>query len=464
MTAHRSRRERRLIPALAACLALLACGAPDRPSGPPNILLVTLDTTRADHLGAWGYFRDTSPRIDELARESILFERALAPVATTLPTHLSILTATQPAEHGVLANLDHGGRRFVPSASLVSFAQVCRDAGYRTAAFVSSVALRTASGVEAGFETFDAPTGDSRDRRGDVTTRVALAWLDAQDRGPWLLWVHYYDAHWPFRSTRRQREAFQTDEALERYLVERRVSDRTVRPGVGTEDARDALNAYDAALLFQDEQVGRLLDAVHDRGGAPPAILLVGDHGEGLAQHGFPAHGGTWDEHLHVPLLIRAPGVAPRRVSHPVSLVDSIPTLLALIDAPALGRFLAQASGRDALAPREVPGVVSRDTGRQRSGRGYRWALTTPRWKYFRVEEASGETRDELYDLESDPFELDDVAGAHAHVVAELSAALDERLAGQRAHALRIRPEGELETAPADPQLQQQLRALGYVD
>ncbi len=111
---------------LAVCLALAGCRQRVDVSGHPNIVLITLDTTRADHLGAYGYFRDTSPRIDAFAEQSIVFEHAIAPMATTLPTHVSILTATYPLEHGVLANVMHGGRRFLPAAGLRSFATLCR--------------------------------------------------------------------------------------------------------------------------------------------------------------------------------------------------------------------------------------------------------------------------------------------------------------------------------------------------
>ena len=183
---------------LAVCLALAGCREGIDVSGHPNIVLITLDTTRADHLGAYGYFRDTSPRIDAFAEQSIVFEHAIAPMATTLPTHVSILTATHPLEHGVLANVMHGGRRFVPAAGLRSFATVCREQGYRTAAFVSAAPLKRDSGIQLGFEVFDEPDESEAERSGGQTSDAALRWLAGLEAGPFLLWVHYYDAHWPF--------------------------------------------------------------------------------------------------------------------------------------------------------------------------------------------------------------------------------------------------------------------------
>ena len=179
--------------ALACALALCACG---REAPAPNLVFVTLDTTRADHLGLYGYFRDTSPALDAFGSQAIVFERFIVPMATTLPTHASLFTATQPLEHGVLANSTQGGSRFVPSTHLRSLAEVAGAAGWRTAGFVSSAVLKRGSGIETGFDAFDEPEGEQRNA--EATTRTALAWLESTPRGPFLLWVHYFDAHWPY--------------------------------------------------------------------------------------------------------------------------------------------------------------------------------------------------------------------------------------------------------------------------
>ncbi len=451
--------------AAAVCLGLAACSAPDDASGPPNIVLVTLDTTRADHLGLYGYFRDTSPRIDAFAAQALVFERAVVPMATTLPTHVSILTATYPLEHGVMANLEHDGRRFVSSPDIRSFAEASRAAGYRTAAFVSAAPLKRGSGVEHGFEVFDEPSGAATHRRGDATTGAALRWLKGQRDDPFFLWVHYYDAHWPFMAPENFTRLFQTDAALESWLGERRFSAGTVRPGVGPEETRATLNAYDAELRFQDIHVGRLLDALAARRDwSRTAVILVGDHGEGLSQHGHAAHGGTWDEQLHAPLLMRLPGEAPRRIVEPVSVVDALPTLLGRLGTPGFAPFLAQASGRDVLLETDASGAVfSQDVGRKRGTPGYRYALSTPRWKYFRHENGAP-PREELYDLRADPFELADVSAEHEDVVTALRVELAARLEMQRARATQLRGSEALETRPADPAIQQQLRALGYLE
>ncbi len=451
--------------AAAACLGLAACAAPEDASGSPNVVLVTLDTTRADHLGLYGYFRDTSPRIDAFSGQALVFDRAIVPIATTLPTHVSILTASYPLEHGVMANLEHDGRRFVSSTGIRSFAEASRAAGYRTAAFVSAAPLKRGSGVEAGFEVFDEPSGDATHRRGDATTGAALRWLAAQRDDPFVLWVHYYDAHWPFMAPETFTRLFRIDAALESWVSERRFSADTFRPGVGAEETRATLNAYDAEVRFLDTHVGRLIDALAARPDwNRTAVVLVGDHGEGLSQHGHAAHGGTWNEQLHVPLLMRIPGETPRRLAEPVSAVDVLPTLLGRLDVPGFESFLAQASGRDALLEADAPGAVfSQDVGRKRGTPGYRYALTTPRWKYFRHENGAP-PREELYDLRADPFELTDVSREHEEVVAALRSELAARLAAQRARATQLRGSEALETRAADPAIQEQLRALGYLE
>ncbi len=456
--------------ALAALLALVSLGC-DRPEGAgdagspahlPNIVVVTLDTTRADHLGLYGYFRDTSPVLDDLARGAVVFERAIAPMATTLPTHVSLFTATSPLEHGVLANTTQGGGRFVPSPGLRSFAEVCREAGFATAAFVSAAPLKRGSGIEAGFDVFDEP--DAKNRRGDQTADRALAWLE-EARRPFLLWVHFYDAHWPYDPPAPYDARYRTDPALDAWLDARGVADRSYRPLVRQwEEARPATNAYDGELRFQDVQLGRLLAALGSRTDwSRTALLVIGDHGEGLSQHDHPAHGGTWDEQLRVPMLIRAPGLAPGRVNALVSVLDALPTLIAVLAVPELEGLLEQASGRDALAEDFVESpVLSQDTGRSNRTGPFRYSLTGPRWKYFRTDGA-GEAGEELYDLHEDPYELRDLSSTQGEVLAGMRRALLDEIGERTRRGGALRDGEDPITLPADPEIVEQLRALGYL-
>jgi arylsulfatase len=451
--------------AFGAILAALACDAePERPRV-PDILIVTLDTTRADHLGAWGYFRDTSPEIDALAREAIVFEAAYAPMATTLPTHVSVFTATDPLEHGVLANTTQGGRRFVAAPQLRPVAEIAAGAGYATAAFVSAAPLKRGSGVEAGFARFDEPA--EKHRPAAATIDRAIEWLDANGGAPFFLWVHLYDAHWPYAAPSPYDRMYATDAALERWIAERRIPERALRPLVGTlDEARATINAYDGALRYQDAELGRLLRRLREIGRFDAtAILLLGDHGEGLCQHGEPAHGSTWNEQLHAPLLMKVPGEPPRRIATPVSLVDALPTVLARLAVRGLALPAGQASGRDVLAAETRDGaILGQDTGRERGDVPHRFALRAGRWKYFRIEDPGGGVRDSLYDLETDPFELEDVAARHPERAAALRSAVEARTLALRERGEALRGGRAPATRPLEPEIREQLEALGYAE
>ena len=448
--------------ALGLLLALCACG---RGRSEPNFVFVTLDTTRADHLGLYGYFRDTSPALDAFGRQSIVFERSIVPMATTLPTHTSLFTSTHPLEHGVLANSTQGGSRFVPSARLRSFAEVAGAAGWRTAAFVSSAVLKRGSGIETGFERFDEPEGEQRDA--EATTRAALAWLASTPQGPFLLWVHYFDAHWPYAPPPDYAAMFSSDRELEAAIAAKGIPRTVLRPLANqTEETRVSINLYDGELRFQDDQLARLLAALEARPDwGRTVVVIAGDHGEGLGQHGEAAHGGTWDEQLHAPLLMRIPGETPRRVETLVAAVDVIPTLLGRLPASPLGALLPQASGRDVLAPGapSLP-IFSQDTGRERDAAEQRYALTTDRWKFFRVEEKGGGVRHQLFDLDADPFERSDVSSQHPEVTEPLAAALRLTLDAQRSKGSALHDGRLPATTPPDPVLVEQLRALGYLE
>lgn len=333
-----SLRTQRCAALLALALAAFGCGSTNEDPARPNLVLITLDTTRADHLSTYGYFRETSPFLDELARESLVFERLIVPMETTLPTHMSILTGTHPLEHGVLANSTQGGARFVPSPLLQSFATLSQQAGYATGGFVSAVPLRSGSGAEIGFDVYSQPEGKSRP--GNETADPAIAWLRKRGSQPFFLWVHFYDAHYPFEAPQGFAGSFSTDDALEAYIAERQIPDTAPRPLVNEVDvARDVINRYDAEILFADSQLGRILDALRAREDWDnTAVVVAGDHGEGLCQHGLAAHGSTWDEQLRAPLVIRVPGEAPRHIDTPLSSMDVLPILMNLVSPPRPSR------------------------------------------------------------------------------------------------------------------------------
>jgi arylsulfatase A-like enzyme len=433
---------------------------PERPPPPgPSVLLVTLDTTRADHLGTYGYFRDTSPTLDALAREAIVFDRYLVPMSITLPSHMTLLTATYPDEHGIVANMAHGGKRFVASPALESFAQIADQAGYVTAGIVSSSPLKKYTGVAEGFQQYYEPAGEARHAR--ETTDLALEWLAIAPDRPFFLWVHYFDPHWPYQPPPRWAEAFQgaDAEAQEKWFAER----KAVPADVGLAKVRAKIDKYDAEIRYMDHQIGRLFEALRaaDRWD-DLVVVVVGDHGEGLMQHAYPSHGHVWSEQINAPLMIRIPGEAPRRITDPVGGIDVLPTVLGRIEVPGEEVFLAQASGRDVLAGNASP-VVFRTSEIQHDkatdtkfAKPVTWGISDARWT---LHDTDGEIA--LYDRRADPHELTDVAAAHPDEVSRLSKELAARRSAQLARGKQFGAGG---TAELTDEEKAALEALGYVD
>jgi arylsulfatase A-like enzyme/Tfp pilus assembly protein PilF len=267
-----------------------ACGRPEKPgagaagsAARPSILLVTLDTTRADAIGPEARGIETAA-FNALATRGRRFRQAYATVPETLPSHSSMMTGLYPAGHGVREN----ARYLSPDRPVL--AERLREAGYRTAAFVSSFVLARRFGLARGFDVYDdeLPAGQA-ERTAQDTTERALAYLDHEPQRPLLLWVHYFDPHAPYTPP----EPFRSRYAKAPYLGE---------------------------VAAMDEQLGRLVRAFEQRAGGEPAIVVVGDHGEGLGDHGESQHGNlVYQATMHVPLLLVGPGLAPGVNDSPVS-------------------------------------------------------------------------------------------------------------------------------------------------
>ncbi len=419
----------------------------------PNLLVITIDTLRADHLGAYGYMRPTSPQLDELAAESVLFERALAPVATTLPSHTTMFTGVSPHEHGVLANIADG-KTYRRRPDLQTLAELFSESGYRTDAVVAAFPLRPEFGLDAGFDGYSAPEAKAL-----VAKEVTTAALEVMERQvslsePGMLWVHFFDPHGPYTPPLRVARGFMMDDPTRAYLRERRFAERAQRPTGQWNELEKGIDGYDGEVAFVDRQVKRLLSKGTELGWVSDdcVIAVLGDHGEGLNQHGAPGHGQLWDEQLHVPWMIRAPGVAPRRLPEPVTLADFAPTLLHLFDLPGKEALLEQVTGVDRFAPMVGHAdlrILAQTSPRQSVVDGIGYAIRAGRWKLHRGED--GEVH--LFDLDSDPFELEDVSHRRPEVVDRLSNDLEAELQRQ---ILGVRTEAASETTAAE------LRALGY--
>jgi arylsulfatase A-like enzyme len=318
-----------------------------------------------------------------------------------------------------------------------------------------------ASGIAAGFEHFRQPEGHSR--IGGETMKEVLAWLETLGESEtFFLWVHLWDPHKPYRAPEGHRGIFDRDEALDGMLASRGIDLETLEEGGSWERLPRLINRYDEEILYADAQVGRLLTALKDHGRyRDTLIVLAGDHGEGLGQHGERGHGCVHEEQLRVPLLVRVPGRAPERLDTPISLTDLLPTLLGLLPALELGELVAQASGRDRLGPGgEEPSLMGQRTPRDGPGlHPYSYVLIRRDWKLYH--EPGG--AEHLYDLRADPLETTDVAAEHPEILEEMREELTGRLRHQVARGGELRGDAPEERL-ADPELVEQLRALGYLD
>jgi arylsulfatase A-like enzyme len=281
----------------------------------PNLVLVTLDTTRADHLGAYGYAAARTPNLDALAARGVLFSEAVSTAPLTLPAHSSIMTGMYPAYHGVRINGNAALGR-----SQQTLAEVLSARGYATGGFVGAFVLDGRWGLNQGFarydDRFDLEKHKHLDlgavqRPGNEVVDAALGWLEDHKDDPFFAWVHLYDPHTPY-------------EPPEPFLSDYR--------------AQGLAGLYDGEIAFADQQMGRLSSWLKASGLEQKTVVVaVGDHGEGLGSHGEGTHGYfVYDYALHVPLIIATPfrELSGVRVTAPVSIVDIFPTVLALTATP----------------------------------------------------------------------------------------------------------------------------------
>jgi arylsulfatase A-like enzyme/Tfp pilus assembly protein PilF len=397
---------------------------------PLNVLLVTLDTTRADRLGCYGYAGARTPRLDRLAAEGVRFDKAFADAPITLPSHASLMTGLHPFEHGVRNN----GNFSLPDR-FETLATVLHGQGYRTAAFVSSFVLDRRYGLARGFEAYDDRTDDPEgpgrnpeaERRGDRTAQACSRWLDAYakqgTKTPFFLWLHLYDPHEPYAPPPPFREAF-------------------------------AGRPYDGEVAFADATVGSVLDHLKSLGLLDRSLVaVVADHGESLGDHGEETHSMfVYEGAIRVPLLLWRPGRLPvgTVVATPVRTVDVAPTILDVLGAPPLAAPGAR-SLKGAIAGRNEPApAIYAETYVPKlymNGAALR-ALRTERYKLIEA------PRPELYDLARDPGETDNRFAADADTAARLHAELRRLTQGG---------DTVMSVAPVDGEAAEKLRALGYL-
>jgi choline-sulfatase len=426
---------RRIVPVLVLAALAQACTRSAPPPKPApaatSVLIVTIDTLRADRIGVYGAKNVETPNIDRLAREGAWASHSTVHVPLTRPSHISIFSGRYPAEHGIRDNV-------APSlaADVPVLAESFQRAGFSTAAFVSSVVLTRQSGLARGFDTysdkFEIGEDDARflntiQKPGDIATGEAIAWI--KEHPKFFAWVHLYDPHDPYEPPGRYAVAY---------------ADRP----------------YDGEVAWSDELVGRLIATLRDSGRLDDTLVVVtSDHGEGLGEHGEDVHGYfVYESTLNVPLVVRGPGVkVGTRIDALTRSVDLYPTLLELAgvhaETPAnAGRSLAPALRGDRVD--EEPSFAESLVPLVHYGWSDLRTVRDGRWKYILA------PRPELYDLDRDPGETNNLAEQEPARARALRAGLEGRLRLEHRSATS---DAAKASASVPPEMLEKLGALGYL-
>jgi len=435
--------------------------------GRKNVLLVLVDTTRADHLSCYGYPRPTSPTVDALAREGVLYERAISQASWTWPATASVLTARYPHAHGIL-----GPDRCYLDESIETLPELLQKEGYTTYGISANALICRAQNFNQGFETFVEAFRWPADRvAGDF-----LSWLDRNEGHAFFAYLHFMDPHHPYTPPEAVRrvvapEMFDGEDDLAALLriKEGQTNMRTVQKLRADKDHIVAL--YDAEIRHFDDELGRILDALRAKKLFDDTIVVVtSDHGEEFWEHGHIGHAKTlYQELIRVPLVVRAPGLAaPARENALVETIDVYPTLCeALKIAPPSDVQGQRLPGLSGIAPPVRPRPEAYSTTELSWGAGKdavmelrsQEALVGPKMKLIRRQERPGSRarEDLLFDLDADPGETNDLAATMAAAILPLARKLEQWVAENS----RLAPQNEAASFAASNR--EMLRRLGYI-
>ncbi|MFO8073128.1 MAG: sulfatase [Polyangia bacterium] len=417
-----------------------------------NVILISIDTLRADHLGCYGYPRETSPNIDRLARESLVFDDAISQSSWTTPAHASIFSGLTPDRHGLVYFRDPGRL----DDELVTMPETLAEAGYRTVGFTGGGYVSGDFGLGQGFEVYE-----SRSRRFAPNLAAARAWLEEWDaEEPFFMFLHGYDVHRPYDSSR-----FNTFvERVEGFEIEEFCTAPETRRHPGDEILRYVVAQYDAGIVEVDRLLGRFFEYLERRGLMDETVLVItSDHGDEFFEHGGCDHKhSVYRELIHVPLIVRLPGGVVGRVAPTVPASVGMPATIAGIvgigDAPGgqeLDLLRVARRGRY-----EGPPVES-ETGRHLSVLQHWKGVIAGDWKLIYSRDDTRDSRPrrfELYHREEDPGERSDVLDSNPRVVDEMKGLLF------RPGEPVLEPEKPAAgTLTENPDLLEQLKSLGYL-
>ncbi len=399
-----------------------------------NLILITIDTLRADHLGCYGYEDINTPVIDQLASNGVLFTRHYSPVPITLPSHVTIMTGLYPPAHGV-----HNNGTCVLSDEALTLAEILKKEKYHTAAFVGAYVLHSRYGLHQGFDVYNdhfPPSQDSalplyNERPAGKVMDMSLEWLEEKREDKFFLWIHLFDPHAPYAPPEPFRESYK-------------------------------LHPYDGEIAYIDSQISRLVKKLNSLNlGSKTLLLLTSDHGEGLDEHGEKTHAVfIYDSTLHIPLILYLPGLLPaeRKITEMVFSVDILPTILDILEIPAVSRS-AHLQGYSLL------GLIKGDKKINERNfyceshypeLNFGWSclegIKTKKWKFIEA------PRSELYRIDHDPKELNNLFEKEKAVAEGLRKEL---------HTLKkellSEDENLTHTVSLDNETRQRLESLGYV-
>ena len=443
---------------LTLALLLTTCCA-ERPRL-TNVILISLDTVRADHLSVYGYHRPTTPNLARLARESVVFEQAFTPTPWTVPAHMSLFTSLYPSVHSI--------SHLTPQSDMSKMLpEMLEDAGFQTAAFVAPV-LSEDYGFSKGYNHYFRP---ERVRAAGIMVDHALEWL-AQDPGrpvvreqPVFLFLHLFDVHHPYEPP------WPFDTA---YVPAYRPNIRDISRShpyeqdkeLSTEELSEVVALYDGEIAYADFEIGRFLDELAALDLYDSSLIVVfGDHGEGFLEHGLMNHGNSvYDELIRIPLLIRFPRArhAGRRVEEPVQLIDVTPTILREVGVEPLPVM------QGSLLLDTLPATDSRRSAY--ASEAFAACLRTSSWKLIenppsRFEKIPRAIRAEyeLYDLKKDPKEQNNLAAALPDRVQSMARTLGVIAKDNRALRMRMRKALKVRELELTEDQVRELKALGYI-
>ena len=448
-------------------LALSVCPRhviPSQDRIPQGIILISIDTLRADHLGIYGYHRDTSPQIDALAKESIVFENAVVQSPWTLPSHMSIMTSLYPASHGVLK------RNNYLADEHVTLAELLREKGYTTAAFADGAFMKGVYGFKQGFDIYD----------GDTTIGIehilpkAQQWLEENKASPFFLFIHCYDVHDPYAPPPPYDTIFHDFTYTGNFIPTTKNLQTVAWEGmeVKDEDLRHIEALYDGGIRYTDEKIGEFLSYLQAAGLKENTLIIItSDHGEEFQEHGSFLHWQIYSRpNLHVPLIMHIPGYPRKeiRIEELVQSIDILPTILDSARLPphpsAQGRSLLPLAKRNSTFLRRSlwrlfrpfsndEKVAFAEHTKTRGERKQYYSLITDDYQIiYSILPPSVE----LYHLKEDPLAQKNIAKDHADTKQKFFLQLEEVYA--------LMPKYKAATFILDEQTRAQLEALGYTE